>query len=39
MARTTIDRQWELEQILDDYLRRIEALEQEVTSLLARLAP
>jgi len=39
MARTTIDRQWELERILDDYRRRIEALEREVTALLAQLAP
>lgn len=36
MARTTIDRQWELERILEDYQRRIAELERQVAALTSR---
>ena len=35
MARTTVDRQWELERILEDYRRRIEELERQMASVIS----
>lgn len=37
MARTTIDRQWELDQILEEYRRRIDELERQMAAVISQL--